>query len=72
MTEQCCVVADLLARLSALAHGGTAVLLSEQRASLALGIARRGVVLSRGRVVRLAPARELLADPRLADLMAGA
>jgi branched-chain amino acid transport system ATP-binding protein len=66
------VVADLLARLAALAADGTAVLLSEQRAGLALGIASRGAVLSRGRIVRLASAAELLADPRLADLMAGA
>ncbi|HTE82470.1 MAG TPA: ATP-binding cassette domain-containing protein [Reyranella sp.] len=66
------VVADLLARLTALAADGTAILLSEQRAGLALGIASRGVVLSRGRIVRLGSAKELLADPRLADLMAGA
>jgi branched-chain amino acid transport system ATP-binding protein len=66
------VVADLLARLRATAGDGTAVLLSEQRASLALGIAGRGVVLSRGRMVRMAPARELATDPQLADLMAGA
>jgi len=66
------VVADLLARLAALAADGTAILLSEQRAGLALGIASRGVVLSRGRIVRLGPANELLTDPRLADLMAGA
>jgi branched-chain amino acid transport system ATP-binding protein len=66
------VVADLLARLTALAADGTAILLSEQRAGLALGIASRGVVLSRGRMVRIASAQELLADPRLADLMAGA
>ena len=66
------VVADLLARLAALAADGTAILLSEQRAGLALGIASRGVLLSRGRIVRLGPAKELLADPRLADLMAGA
>jgi branched-chain amino acid transport system ATP-binding protein len=66
------VVTDLLARLTALANDGTAILLSEQRASLALGIARRGALLSRGRIVRLAAAQELLADPRLADLMAGA
>ncbi|HLG46416.1 MAG TPA: ABC transporter ATP-binding protein [Reyranella sp.] len=65
------VVADLFARLRAIAVDGTAVLLSEQRASLALGIASRGVVLSRGRVVRSASASELLADPHLADLMAG-
>jgi branched-chain amino acid transport system ATP-binding protein len=66
------VVADLLARLTALAADGTAILLSEQRAGLALGIASRGVLLSRGRIVRLGSAKELLADPRLADLMAGA
>jgi branched-chain amino acid transport system ATP-binding protein len=65
------VVADLLARLRASSAAGTAILISEQRASLALGIATRGVVLSRGRVVRRASASELLADPRLADLMAG-
>jgi branched-chain amino acid transport system ATP-binding protein len=65
------VVADLLARLRATAAEGTAILLSEQRASLALGIASRGVVLSRGRVVRTASAAELANDPQLADLMAG-
>jgi branched-chain amino acid transport system ATP-binding protein len=65
------VVADLLTRLKATAADGTAILLSEQRASLPLGIAHRGVVLNRGKVVRIASAQELLADPRLADLMAG-
>jgi branched-chain amino acid transport system ATP-binding protein len=65
------VVADLLARLRAAAAEGTAILLSEQRASLALGIASRGVVLSRGRVVRSASAAALANDPQLADLMAG-
>ncbi|HEY4169740.1 MAG TPA: ABC transporter ATP-binding protein [Reyranella sp.] len=66
------VVADLLARLRTTAAEGTAVLLSEQRASLALGIASRGVVLSRGRVVRIASALDLANDPQLSDLMAGA
>jgi branched-chain amino acid transport system ATP-binding protein len=66
------VVADLFTRLRTVAAEGTAVLLSEQRASLALGIASRGVVLSRGRVVRIASARELSNDPHLPDLMAGA
>ena len=65
------VVADLLQRLTAMAGDGMAILLAEQRAGLVLGVAQRGVVLSRGRVVRMAPARELLADPTLADLMAG-
>ncbi len=66
------VVADLLERLSAMTADGTAILLAEQRAALALGVARRGVVLSRGQVVRRGSAAELAADPTLADLMAGA
>jgi branched-chain amino acid transport system ATP-binding protein len=66
------VVADLLKRLTAMTADGTAILLAEQRAALALGVARRGVVLSRGQVVRRGSAAELAADPMLADLMAGA
>jgi branched-chain amino acid transport system ATP-binding protein len=66
------VVADLLRRLAAMTADGTAILLAEQRAALALGIARRGVVLSRGQLVRRGPAAGLAADPALADLMAGA
>ena len=66
------IVADLLRRLGAMTTDGTAILLAEQRAALALGVAGRGVVLSRGRVVRRGSAAELAADPALADLMAGA
>jgi branched-chain amino acid transport system ATP-binding protein len=66
------VVADLLKRLTAMAADGTAILLAEQRAALALSVARGGVVLSRGQVVRRGSAAELAADPALADLMAGA
>ena len=66
------VVADLLKRLAAMTADGTAILLAEQRAALALGVAQRGVVLSRGQVVRRGSAAELAADPTLADLMAGA
>jgi len=65
------VVADLLRRLPLMAAEGMAIVLAEQRAALALGAASRGVVLSRGQIVRAAPARELAADPSLADLMAG-
>ncbi|MGQ0581515.1 MAG: ABC transporter ATP-binding protein [Reyranella sp.] len=65
------VVADLLRRLPAMAADGTAILLAEQRAALALGTASRGVVLSRGRIVLAGSAAELAADPALADLMAG-
>jgi branched-chain amino acid transport system ATP-binding protein len=66
------VVADLLKRLGAMTADGTAILLAEQRAALALSVARRGIVLSRGQVVRRGSAAELAADPTLADLMAGA
>jgi branched-chain amino acid transport system ATP-binding protein len=66
------VVADLMRRLATMTADGMAILLAEQRAALALGVAGRGVVLSRGQVVRRGSAAELAADPALADLMAGA
>ncbi len=66
------VVADLFRRLATMGSDGTAVLLSEQRAALALGVAHRGVVLSRGQVVKTGSSAVLAADPALADLMAGA
>lgn len=65
------VVADLLRRLPQMAADGMAILLAEQRAALALGVASRGVVLSRGQIVLAGSAAELAADPALADLMAG-
>jgi branched-chain amino acid transport system ATP-binding protein len=65
------VVGDLFGRLASLAATGTAILLSEQRAGLALRVASRGAVLSRGRIVREGSAAELLADSTLADSMAG-
>lgn len=64
------VVADLLRRLPQMAADGMAILLAEQRAALALGVASRGVVLSRGQIVLAGSAADLAADPALADLMA--
>jgi branched-chain amino acid transport system ATP-binding protein len=64
------VVADVLERLAGLAGEGCSVLLAEQRAGLALRVATRGLILSRGVIVRQAPAAVLAADPDLADLMA--
>ena len=61
-----------LHRLSAMTPCGMAILLAEQRAALAPGVARRGAVFSRGQVVQRGSATELAADPTLADLMAGA
>ena len=65
------VVADLLKRLTAMTANGTAILLAEQRAAVALAMATRGLVLSSGRIVKSGPAATLAADPALADLMAG-
>jgi branched-chain amino acid transport system ATP-binding protein len=65
------VVAEMMRRLSAMAAQGMAIVLAEQRAALALGVASRGLVLRRGQVVRSGSAAELAADPGLADLMAG-
>lgn len=52
------VVADIHAR-------GTTVLLVEQNASRALGLADRGYVMESGEVTMSGPARELLADPKV-------
>jgi len=65
------VVSDLLKRLTTMTADGTAILLAEQRAALALAVATRGLVLSRGRIVQSGPAATLAADPALADVMAG-
>lgn len=64
------VVAELFQALRELAAGGTAILLSEQRAGPALTVAARGIVLSRGKIVREGSAAELAQDPALPDLMA--
>ena len=64
------IVQDLLRRLPTMAEAGMAIVLSEQRAAAALAVARRGAVMSRGRIVRIASAAELSADPSLADMMA--
>ena len=65
------VVADLWRHLREVAATGTAILMVEQRAALALAVAGRGVVLKGGRIVMGATAAELLAQPDLAGLMGG-
>ena len=44
---------------------GTTIFLVEQNAHMALGHAHRGYVLQTGRVVKTAPAKDLLADPEV-------
>jgi branched-chain amino acid transport system ATP-binding protein len=65
------VVADLFGRLKTMAAAGTAIVLAEQRAALALKVAQRGVILRGGAIVRQATAAELLVDPELSALMGG-
>jgi len=65
------VVTDLFGRLKTMAANGTAIVLAEQRAALALKLASRGVVLRGGEIVRQGTAAELLADPELSALMGG-
>jgi branched-chain amino acid transport system ATP-binding protein len=65
------VVDALLQNLRRLASDGIAIVLAEQRAAIALRIARRAAVLVRGSIVRQATTAELLADPTLAELATG-
>jgi branched-chain amino acid transport system ATP-binding protein len=44
---------------------GTTILLVEQNALMALGVAQRGYVLQTGRIVRSGPSAALLADPEV-------
>jgi branched-chain amino acid transport system ATP-binding protein len=57
------LVAEIFACVRALRDANTAVLLVEQNARGALGIADRGYVLETGRLVKSGSGAELLADP---------
>jgi branched-chain amino acid transport system ATP-binding protein len=52
-------------------RGGTAILLVEQNARLALGVAGRGYVLQQGRVVAGGTSAELLASPAVQEAYLG-
>ncbi len=62
------VVFDLIKTLPAL---GATVLMVEQRARQALAISDRGYILDSGKIVLAGPARDLLADERMAELYLG-
>jgi branched-chain amino acid transport system ATP-binding protein len=51
--------------------GGHTILLVEQNARAGLGIAHTGAVMDAGTVVLEAPGKELLADPKMAELYLG-
>jgi branched-chain amino acid transport system ATP-binding protein len=54
-----------------LAEEGTAVILVEQHAELALSLTRDAVVMERGAIVHRAPAAELLRDAATLDRYIG-
>ena len=66
------LVAEILARLRAMADAGLAVLLVEQMARAALAVADHGYVLESGRLVAAGPAADLLNDDDLAGAYLGA
>ena len=62
------VVQELEGVIRELAAAATmAIILVEQHAELALGLARRGIVMERGRIVHAGPSAELLADRAALD-----
>jgi len=62
---------DVFLRIRAIATGGIAVLLAEQNAALALGIATRGYVLSLGEVAYSGSATALRSTPAIQDAFLG-
>jgi len=66
------LIVEQIARvLREINSGGTSILLVEQNAMMALSIADHGYVMELGRVVRSAPARELLADNEIREFYLG-
>ena len=63
---------EVVAHLRAVALSGTAILLAEQNAALALDVADRAVLLRLGRMAAEGPAATLRDDPALAETMLGA
>lgn len=59
------LVAEIFARIAALRRLGTTILLVDQNARAALGIADRGYVMETGRIVLGGGARDLLRNPQV-------
>ena len=67
------VVADIFAIIARInRERGTAILLVEQNARVALGIARSGYIMENGRIVVNGPTEKLLADPDVQRFYLGA
>jgi ABC-type molybdenum transport system ATPase subunit/photorepair protein PhrA len=65
------LVDQVFAKLVEVNHRGTAVLLVEQNARMALAVAHRAYVLGSGRVVAHGPAAEMAADERVKNAYLG-
>ena len=65
------LVSEIFALIRSLRDEGIAILLSEQNARAALGIADRGYVVENGRIALHAPAADLLASPEVAERYLG-
>jgi len=65
------LVAEIFSRIAALKALGTTILLVDQNARAALGIADRGYVMETGRVVLSGSAHELLHDPQVQQAYLG-
>ena len=59
------LVEQIFAIIEDINRQGTTILLVEQNALMALGIANRGYVLQTGRIVRSGDAKALLEDPEV-------
>jgi branched-chain amino acid transport system ATP-binding protein len=65
------LVRDIFNIIRDINSSGTTILLVEQNAHMALGIANRGYVLETGTIILTAPAAELLQDPRVRSAYLG-
>jgi branched-chain amino acid transport system ATP-binding protein len=65
------IVADIATLIRDIRRDGVTILLVEQNAALALGVADEGFVLEGGRITLAAPARELLANERVRNAYLG-
>jgi branched-chain amino acid transport system ATP-binding protein len=65
------LVDEIMSRLTAVAAGGTGVLLVEQDAGHALEVAQRAYVLENGRITLAGSAGELADDPRVREAYLG-
>jgi ABC-type branched-subunit amino acid transport system ATPase component len=65
------LVEQVFAKLIEVNRSGTAILLVEQNARMALSVAHRAYVLASGRTIASGPAAEIAADPRLRSAYLG-